>query len=216
MINLIPIPQHTGNVTVPEDFVDPRTAASVQGPFQTLTDRAELAKDRLDAVMTGPFYGDNLILPAGSPAWAAGDILASPSTLAVQSLLADSDGRVFFPLRAPFGFHAPISAGIKITGFGMRILPAATQTVRPGVMPAVQIYARNADGTLLFLDSKVDDSASDAAYIVSHTVFKTVSINLPQTSDEGYPLWARVKGESGANTVLGLRLISVFVNLGMA
>jgi hypothetical protein len=46
--NLTPVPQHTGDLTVPVGG-DARTALSVEIPIQTLGDRAQLSKNRLDA-----------------------------------------------------------------------------------------------------------------------------------------------------------------------
>jgi hypothetical protein len=61
--------EHTADVTVPEDS-DPRTAASVEGAFQKLTNRSKKAKDRIDTVvaMLSPSPGTAktkfLMLPA--------------------------------------------------------------------------------------------------------------------------------------------------------
>jgi hypothetical protein len=53
--NLTPVSEYTGDVTVPTGG-DARTAASVETPIQTLTNRAAYAKSKLDALAQAAYF----------------------------------------------------------------------------------------------------------------------------------------------------------------
>jgi hypothetical protein len=197
--NLTPVSEYTGDVFVPVGG-DPRTAMSVQIPFQTLTNRAAWLRDELRLVQykgvtrpvsvetfaqigtwTAPYSASG----GNGPRWIAG------STSANDHLT----------------FRLDMPHGSTLTALTAYLRGASGHAGLPAVMPSLALLRiSNVDFTAAWstLGTQTDTSGNTTAYQAIHPV--TIS-SLSVVVDRGlYSYYARVIGESSTNALNGLEI----------
>lgn len=155
--NLTETDTYTANVSVP-DGGDARLAASVETPFQALTNRAKYLYTRLIKLAgfysDGTFQLDSLHGQALSTSWS---FLAT-----AWSSIADSE-YLFFPIDASVLPH-----GATLTGFSARVNPGAGRAT-PGNRIQFEVYKITMSGTWSIVGSGTYDDGTTNLQTVTKT-----------------------------------------------
>lgn len=114
-------------------------------------------------------------------------------------------------------FGLPVPQGAVISAIGARFDFSFTHSALPLSKVRVKLN-RLTDTTNFVVFDIVDPSASTAAYDAGHVVVADATStggNLPHTCDPTSTYQLTVVGESGANSLVGMRLLSIYVDLDL-
>lgn len=189
------------------------SSASVLAYVQEIANRLELIRNRAPGLtasgspITLPVTAGDAILLAASTNWRKD----SSNTLApvVTNLAVSATETVLLPLRGLVPGQVVQSMGVLIRGAaGHAALPAAMPTMALTRVDLTAAVGGAADPTNATVTGTGDASANTAAYQVNHLI---------TTGGGGHVVLAnnlyflRVLGESGANSLLGLKILSGFI-----
>lgn len=202
---------YAANVTVP-DPGDPRTAASVELPFQQLADRTNNHQTRLTAAETNitaikavsPGAATSLVLKVPlMPVWGSNQDWRH--IIEGQLNDADDDGSVaYFDLSSVL----PRGGG-KIHTISMTLLGTSGHGALPGNMPKLELLRKDGvTGAVSVRATLTDSSASTAAYQAIHGLQQ--ALGSPE-SISGFGWWYKLTGESGSNALTELGLIDLSI-----
>jgi hypothetical protein len=200
--NLTPVSEYTGNVSVPVGG-DPRTALSVEVPFQTLTNRAAWLRDQTlelqykgvtRQIATEAYSPINFIAPyvlsgGGGPYWRQ---LSTPT----------ANDHVVYRLGMP--------QGATLNSITVRLQGAAAHVGLPASVPTLRLLRVDAtdftSGWVLQGSISSDLSANTTAYQAVHTI--TVGSLSVVVDNAQYNYFACVSGEGSTNALSGLLVSS--------
>lgn len=145
--NLTEVDTFTANVTVPEDGIDLRSAATVETPFQALANRATYLKARHDAALVQVLMpldlGRDVVDYDGSVFTLTG------SGALVSGVYFDQDnvsgqGHIIAALpRLPFGKYTLTSVSAAVSGNGAGV--SHTALPASGDLPELEVYEEDLD-----------------------------------------------------------------------
>jgi hypothetical protein len=205
---LTPVDAFTSPVTVPDDG-DPKSAASVELPFQALADRVEFLRNRSWEAVAGrrivtlaPFVA--------SAGWSFNDSSVGPRYGLLQTDVA-SARRLFFSL--PNINARLVALRAYVHGNGSTI---GAHGALPATLPVLRLRTFDVDtDTLTSVASATDAPANVAAYETSHS-FGITGQNL-LLSTPRLNTYLQFEGETGANSVANaLMLLALEVELDVA
>lgn len=121
-----------------------------------------------------------------------------------------------------------LPAAAKVKRVAVFCTPAAHAGIEPGNFPKVSVYGLGRDGTATLLAEADDTDLTGFRFDLFHVIGSTGAhswesgahvhegrgVPLDHAVASYYALQLRVRGESGSNSVLGLRLESVEVQFG--
>lgn len=189
---LVPVDAYAANVTVPDDG-DAKSAASVEVPFQALTDRVHHARTRLvesvGGVLPIPLVASANI-GARFTAWYSAGI---PLTPWWQSSVADA-GNLVIPIANRIGCQMT-QIELRCTG----LLTAGAHAGNVGTMPAISLYSVDsaAGGASALVATQIDPTTvAGGTYEVMHSI---TLAGLASTFNATTTFFLTITGEAGAN-----------------
>lgn len=172
--------------------------------MQTVANRTKFLAARVMAtVANDPIMFPILAMlpdPTATNGWAFG---SAGTALALNQYGAASPYAVFLEIQAPkFGFLQDI--GVTLAG-------ATGHGGMPGTMPKITLYRQDPGsvGAPTTVGTATDSTAGVPAYELAHSVTIT-GINESLEHDGGSRFYLKLEGESGANAISGLALLSIF------
>ena len=114
----------------------------------------------------------------------------------------------------PIWFALPFLPGDSIVNIFVRVDGNANNVAHgalPAVMPQIELWSVDINGVFTSLQTAVDGSASQAAYDAPHNILLSGGV-FPFTVGANR-LYVCVRGETGANSQLGLGILSISGNL---
>lgn len=235
MENLVESSVFTANVSVPQDSIDLRNAASVNTAFQALANRtkylndANATQDGVISTITGDISDltDNL---DDLEARVVGDV--KRFTLCHNHALTTWE--LSSPIQAtPYGLAKQIDNAadilavqcitpiifipdLEITNFGFTWAPATGHGALPANFPEMKLYSRSSSGAPTEIGSVAITAGSVGAYEVAYkSASSSVNIELTEGYGDYIELWAGITGEWGANSVANGHFVSAFVTVGV-
>lgn len=195
---LVEVSEFTTSVVVPEDG-DPRDAASVEVPFQALTNRALFLRNHTPGA--AEFY--ELDVPLG-PA-------SDPTTFAFQngpfglSQSSTSTPFHFVQLALPYDLSGGWAA--KIAEIKAYFLPAGGHGGLPASQPEITLWRqpRTGSGSGVSVQAQQLAAGSVGAYETAQTITMVLG-GSGHTILNDHVYWVSFEGESGANSATGLLL----------
>jgi hypothetical protein len=203
-------------ITLPQDLVDQRSAASVNVPFATLADAVAYLSAPITVyrrVTRPPPYisagtalaGDTAFTTVVAPTPTTSYALAFPDVYT-----AGAEGKImYFPL-------LDLHDGMTITAATVRMTAAGGHGALPLLMPGICVIRREVStGTISSLQSggfALDSSAGLGAYEASHNVATGSAIDQNNTVDtRTYEYFLLVQNEGHTNAVLGLAVHGAYI-----
>jgi hypothetical protein len=191
----------TGSVTVP-DGGDARTAASVETPFQALTNRTNYMLLRALGVKTESFLGVAL-----NPILAVGFGVGNGPGGGIGQVQNTINGSVVIPLPV----FDPI---LKLKSLTVKYRAATGHGALPGSQPAVSAVRIATDGASSALGTLTQDAAGSVAAYEAAAGRTLVLAGLPHTYVANNNYYVVFAGEGVSNFITGLHLISIVIGVG--
>lgn len=194
----------TPSVSVPSNG-DARNSASVDAPFQEVTDRTRYLYDHvnaLEAAVVGVETAKTIALPLGQPIvnlnarWAL-----DGSGYWTQVSVADAGLLVFT-------FNMPAIVG-RITEARLALKGAGGHGAMPGTKPAftlTKVNPETGNGSTTLIPATTDPTTLVSAYEVTHVIPKFYTTGTGPQLDGTQTLALAITGEKDANSLVGLQV----------
>lgn len=203
-------------ITLPQDLVDQRSAASVNVPFATLADAAAYIVQTITVyrrVTRPPPYISAGVAVAGDTAFTT--VVAPTPTTSYALTFLDvyvwgASGKIFyFPL-------LDLHDGMTITAATVNVTAAGAHAGLPALMPGICVIRREVTtGTISSLQSGgfvLDSSAGLGAYEAAHDIATGAAIDQNNTVDtRTYEYFLLVQNEGHTNALLGLAVNGAYI-----